>query len=385
MVQLVKRGVLDFIGAARPSIADPFLPKKIEEGRPDDIRECIGCNICVSGDMTMSAIRCTQNPTMGEEWRKGWHPEIIPARQSSDRVLIVGAGPAGLEAARALGQRGYEVHLAEATDELGGRVSKESKLPGLAVWARVRDYRLTQLDKLPNVEIYRSSRLTAAQIREVGFERVVLATGARWRSDGVGRSHWNPIPGLSGPQTFSPDEIMEGRLPAQGPVVVFDDDHYYMGSVIAERLAMAGLSVTLVTTGDVVASWTSYTLELMPINQQLRKLGITVITAHDVTGIDGRAVTLASNYGEPGREIPASAVVAVTSRLPEEALYAALQAEPEALRDAGIKSVIRIGDCLAPGFIAHAVYSGHRYARELDAPPQGEVSFKRVVWAPAGT
>jgi dimethylamine/trimethylamine dehydrogenase len=134
MVQLIKKGVLDFIGAARPSIADPFLPAKIEQGRPDDIRECIGCNICVASDMTMSAIRCTQNPTMGEEWRKEWHPEIVPAKQSSDRVLVVGAGPAGLEAARALGQRGYEVHLAEATAELGGRVSKEAKLPGLAAW-----------------------------------------------------------------------------------------------------------------------------------------------------------------------------------------------------------------------------------------------------------
>jgi len=133
----------------------------------------------------------------------------------------------------------------------------------------------------------------------------------------------------------------------------------------------------------VVASWTANTLELMPINLQLRRLGIAVVTAHDVVDFDGRSVTLASNYGEPGRAISANAVVAVTSRLPEEALFAALQAEPEALREAGIKSVTRIGDCLAPGFIAHAVYSGHRYARELDAPPQGEVSFKRVVWAPA--
>jgi dimethylamine/trimethylamine dehydrogenase len=383
MVSLIRKGVLDFIGAARPSIADPFLPKKIEQGRIDDIRECIGCNICVSGDMTMSALRCTQNPTMGEEWRKEWHPEIIPAKQSDDRILMVGAGPAGLEAARALGQRGHEVHLAEATAELGGRVTLESKLPGLSAWARVRDYRTGQLAKLPNVEIYRESRLTAEQIRDFGFERVVLATGARWRADGMGRSHWQPIPGLTGPNALTPDDIMAGRLPAAGPVVVFDDDHYYMGSVVAERLAMAGLAVTLVTTGDVVASWTSNTLELMPINLQLRRLGVTVITAHDLTGFDGATASLAHSYGEPPRQVPARAVVAVTSRLPEEALYKELVAEPEALRAAGIKSVTRIGDCLAPGFIAHAVYSGHRYARELDVPPQGEVPFKRVVWSPA--
>jgi dimethylamine/trimethylamine dehydrogenase len=321
---------------------------------------------------------------MGEEWRKGWHPEIIPAKQSSDRVLVVGAGPAGLETAHALGQRGYEVHLAEASDTLGGRVTKESKLPGLAAWARVRDYRLHQLSKLANVEIYRTSPLSATEVIEFGFERVVLATGARWRGDGVGRSHWNPIPGFTGANAYTPDDIMEGRLPNEGSVVVFDDDHYYMGSVIAERLVAAGLVVTLVTTGDVVAGWTSNTLELMPINLQLRRLGIAVITAHDVTGFDGTSVTLSSNYGEAGRSVPARAVVSVTSRLPEEALYQALQVDPGALKKAGIKSVTRIGDCLAPGFIAHAVYSGHRYARELDVPQSGEVAFKRVVYTPAG-
>jgi dimethylamine/trimethylamine dehydrogenase len=141
--------------------------------------------------------------------------------------------------------------------------------------------------------------------------------------------------------------------------------------------------VTLVTTGDVAASFTANTLELMPINQQLRRLGIGVVTAHDLTGFDGNAVTLASHYGESDRSIAARAVVSVTSRLPEEALYNALQSSPAASKEAGIKSVTRIGDCLAPGFIAHAVYAGHRYARELDAPPAGEVPFKRVVYTPA--
>ena len=117
MVSQIRRGVLDLIGAARPSIADPFLPKKIAEDRLEDIRECIGCNICVSGDMTMSPVRCTQNPTMGEEWRKRWHPEKIHAKGKSQSVLIVGGGPSGLECARALGRRGYQVTLAEKNKE----------------------------------------------------------------------------------------------------------------------------------------------------------------------------------------------------------------------------------------------------------------------------
>ena len=139
MVRMVKSGILDLVGAARPSIADPFLPKKLEEGRIDDIRECIGCNICVSGDFTASPSRCTQNPSMGEEWRRGWHPEYIRPRQSDDRVLVVGAGPAGLEAAMMLSRRGHEVSLAEASATLGGRVERERRLPGLSAWGRVVD------------------------------------------------------------------------------------------------------------------------------------------------------------------------------------------------------------------------------------------------------
>src|SRR5499433_10390 len=106
MVSQIKRGILDFIGAARPSIADPFLPKKIEEGRSEDIRECIGCNVCIASDYYGVPLRCTQNPTMGEEWRRGWHPEVIAPKASNETVLIVGGGPAGLECAVALGKRG---------------------------------------------------------------------------------------------------------------------------------------------------------------------------------------------------------------------------------------------------------------------------------------
>ena len=149
MVHQLKSGVLDLIGAARPSIADPFLPAKIREGRVEDIRECIGCNICYAHDFRGSALRCTQNPTMGEEWRSGWHPERVPAGRGS--ALIVGAGPSGLEAAHVLGKRGFTVALADAERTPGGRVTRESRLPGLAEWARVRDYRTGQLSRMNNV------------------------------------------------------------------------------------------------------------------------------------------------------------------------------------------------------------------------------------------
>ncbi|MGL4294289.1 MAG: FAD-dependent oxidoreductase, partial [Aestuariivirga sp.] len=186
MVRVIRQGIMDMIGAARPSIADPFLPKKIEDGRIDDIRECIGCNICITNDFTMTPLRCTQNPTMGEEWRRGWHPERIRPKRKDAHVLVVGAGPAGLEAARALGQRGLTVTIADRASEAGGRVARECRLPGLAAWGRVRDWRLLQIGKMPNVSLYLESDMTAETVAELGADHVLVATGATWRRDGTG-------------------------------------------------------------------------------------------------------------------------------------------------------------------------------------------------------
>ncbi|MGI9649465.1 MAG: NAD(P)-binding protein, partial [Acidimicrobiia bacterium] len=247
MVRMVSQGILDFIGAARPSIADPFLPQKIETGRIDEIRECIGCNICVSGDWTNSPIRCTQNPTMGEEWRRGWHPERIESRGSEARVLVVRGGPAGLEAAQSLGRRGYPVVLVEGSRQLGGRVTRESRLPGLAAWIRVVDYRRGQLEQLPNVEHYFESTMAATEALTYDFTHIAVATGSTWRRDGVGRWHTRPMPIDGRMEVLTPDDIMRGERPRGRRVVLYDDDHYYMGGVLAELLDSEGFSVALVT------------------------------------------------------------------------------------------------------------------------------------------
>lgn len=377
MVSQLRRGVLDIIGAARPSIADPFLPRKIEEGRLDDIRECIGCNVCVSGDNTISPIRCTQNPSMGEEWRKGWHPERIAPARRPERVLVVGAGPAGLEAARALGQRGFEVALAEATKTLGGRVTRESKLPGLAEWARVRDWRVGQINKMPNVATYLDSRLEAADVLEFGAEHVVIATGARWRRDGFGRSHGLGIESFEAhPDVFTPDDLMDGRLP-QGEVVVFDDDGGYHATVAAEFLARAGRRVSFVTPEDVVAPWGQFTLEYRHVRTRLAELGVAVHVSKGVTGFGHGRLQLEDAWSAERTDLGADAVVTVTARLPNDALYLALRDREPDWRGAGIATVQRIGDCDAPGLVAHAVYAGHALARSLGEPPDDRVPFRR--------
>ncbi len=346
MVRLVREEVLDLIGAARPSIADPFLPKKIEEGRLDDIRECIGCNVCVTGDWTMTPIRCTQNPSMGEEWRRGWHPERIRPQGSNDKVLVVGGGPAGLEAATMLGKRGYEVVLAEATRELGGRVIDEARLPGLAAWIRVVDYRRLQLAKLPNVTQALESRVEAGDVLELGFAHVAVATGARWRRDGAGRRHTHGLPLDPAMETFTPDDLLDGARPAGERVVLFDDDHYYLGGVLAEQLAGEGLAVTLVTPAPRVSEWTVNTMEQPRIHRRLVERGVVLETAHALQSVAGGAARIACVYTGRERELPCDAVVLVTARLPEDGLAEELQLRRPEWAAAGVRSVRAVGDAL---------------------------------------
>ena len=377
MASVIRRGVLDLIGAARPSIADPFLPKKIEEGRSEDIRECIGCNICVAWNNLSAPSRCTQNPTFGEEWRKHWHPEDIRPRESDSKILIVGAGPAGLEAARAAGRRGYDVMLAEASDTLGGRVTRESSLPGLGAWPRVRDYRLGQILQIPNVETYRASEMTAADVLDVGAAHVALATGARWRRDGVGYSIRTPVPGWDQSHVLSPDELMDGARPPQGPVLIFDDDGYYMASVLADLLVGEARTVILATPSASIAEWSGYTLEQGAIEDRLATNRVKMLTRHTLKRIGSDHAELYDDLNRRDRQIDCAGVVVVTARLPNDSLWNELQERDDHLAGSGVR-IHRIGDCYGAGPIASAVYMGHRFAQELDTnvDPDG-VPFQR--------
>ena len=381
MVSQIKKGVLDFIGCARPSIADPFLPLKIEQGRIEDIRECIGCNICVTGDMTMSVSRCTQNPTFMEEWRKGWHPEKMNPKGVSQTVLVIGSGPAGLEAARALGERGYDVALAEAGNGLGGRVTLEAQLPGLAAWGRVCDYRTYQISQMPNVIPYFDSHLSAQDVLDFGFQNVAIATGAQWRRDGVARQHVVAMPIDRGMKIYTPDDLMAGDVPL-GDVLLYDDDHYYMGGVLAELLVQKGAKVTLVTPSAYVSDWTNNTLEQATIHRRLAGMGVRIVLNRGVSLIAKDHVMTNCIYtGDLTPEV-ADAVVMVASRLSSDGLWQALQQRQNEWADTGILSVKLIGDAAAPGPIAWATYAGHRFARELDMPDIGDaVPFRREIAA----
>ena len=375
MVSQIKRGVLDLIGGARPSIADPFLPIKIREGREDEIRECIGCNICIASWHDGVPVRCTQNATAGEEWRKGWHPEKFAAVGSNDKILIVGAGPAGLEAGLIAARRGYQVTIAEKANETGGRLLFETKLPGLNTWGRVNEYRLYALKKMPNVALYLDSELTVEDILDLDHQRVAIATGAHW-TKALYSSLEIPLGELNKPNVYTPDDLARGVTP-ESPVLVYDFDNYYLGGVIAESLAQKGVDVTYATPAGHASAWTIMTNEQPYVHQSLDSCNVEVLTQKLLSDFDSGTATLRNIFTNKSERVPAKSVVLVGLRLPNDKLYQSLMARYEDVSEAGIKSIQRIGDALAPGALVHAVYSGHAFSRELDR--QGNELYLRDI------
>ena len=365
MVSQIRRGILDMIGGARAGIADPFLPNKIKSGRLDDIRECIGCNICISSWHDGVPVRCTQNATAGEEWRKGWHPEKFRAAGSIDNILILGAGPAGLEAALIAARRGYPVTLADRREEFGGRLIFETSMPGLNAWGRVRDYRLQALQQLANVDMYRGNEMTADDLLGMEHSRLVIATGSRWTRF-LYSSLEIPVGQLTKPSVYTPDDLAAGLLP-DGPVLIYDFDNYYMGGLVAEHLADQGLKVSYATPAGHASAWTFMTNEQPFVHRALHDRNIDVSTQTLLMDFDGHSARLENIFTGAARSMEVQSVVIVGHRQPCDEVYQDLMAREAEFADAGIKSVERIGDALAPGAIVHAVYSGHQYAQQLDS------------------
>ena len=367
MVSQIRRGVLDLIGGARPSIADPFLPKKIDEGREHEIRECIGCNVCISSWHDGVPVRCTQNPTAGEEWRRGWHPERFAPAASEAPVLIVGGGPAGLECAVTLARRGYRVTIADSSSEFGGRLRFETRLPGLATWGRVVDWRLGQLRGRSNVNLYPNSELKVGDILGLEHPHVVVATGARWTKMLYSTIEF-PTEEFDAARVYTPDDIAAGILP-EGPVAVFDFDNYYLGGAVAQQLAQRVAEVSYITTAGHASAWTLMTNELPLIHRALVAAGVRIHTLQRVAGFDGTELALADVFSGTERRMPCRSLVVVGVRAPHDELYRSLTGLGPELDRAGIETVTRIGDAFAPGAIVHAVHSGHRFAREFETNP----------------
>ncbi|HZD66721.1 MAG TPA: FAD-dependent oxidoreductase, partial [Acidimicrobiales bacterium] len=405
MVAIVTSGQFDIIGAARPSISDPFLPKKIEEGRLDDIRECIGCNQCISRwEIGGPPMICTQNATAGEEYRRGWHPERFHRARNADRgVLVVGAGAAGMECAMVLGKREMSaVHLVEAEREIGGSVNWISTLGhsdgkpnlfrgsarGLGDWKRLVNYRQIQLDKLRNVEVHTGSRLTAQQVREYGAEIVVVATGCHWATDGMNPCTHAPIEGADGTASWqlTPDQVALGTRQVGHRVLVLENESYYTGVSVAQKLAGEGHDVTLVTPLGDIAGYMEFTLEAPMLHRDLHRLGVHLYPYTMVERLEPGLVT-AYNVWNPDdkHRFEVDSVVLCTQRVSDDAIYRELKSDPAALEANEVEAVYLIGDAAAPRMIADAIFDGHRLAREIDtADPSVALPFirERRLWGP---
>jgi dimethylamine/trimethylamine dehydrogenase len=381
MASIVRSGVWDLIGAARPSIADPFLPQKISEGRTDEIRECTGSNVCIMKVDGFGHLGCIQNATAGEEHRRGWHPERFSVASNADRgVLVVGAGPAGMECAVTLGRRRFEaVHLVEASEEIGGRMRWVRRLPTLGDWGRIVDHRRVMLSKLRNVEVVTGKRLSSEDVRDYGAQLVVVATGSRWSGEGLQSSTHEPIDGASSslPHVLTPEQVMDGKRPAGRRVVVYDAEGYFVGPGIAELLAKDGFGVDLVTSLDVVSPISDLTLEGPMLRQHLHEEGVTMHRGVTILTVEPGLVSGEDEFEEPW-STEADGIVLVTQQVSDDALYRELVGDQAALARAGIEAVYRVGDCVAPRMISEAIFDGHRLAREIDGPdPSTTLSFDR--------
>ena len=364
MAKQINDGILDFVGAARASIADPFLPNKIKEGREDDIRECIGCNICASCYNQGIPVRCTQNPSMGEEWRRGWHPEKVKPKSSDNSVLVIGGGPAGLEATLSLARRGYSVAIADSEKELGGRINKEAKLPGMSSYKRVIDYRVSQINQLENVDVYLDNTMARDDVLELGFDHVVTATGSTWQPSIMDEKS-APILITKTDSIFTPEDVLEG-CELQSPVIIFDFDYYYMGGLIAEYIKGLGHEVTIITPFEKVSPWSFNSNEVSEIESRLLNKDIKVLTEHRIIDIGESSIGIIHQVTNKKIDVDRGSLVLVGHRKQSDSLYTLLTSDEDALKASGIKSVQNIGDSNAPGAVVHATYAGHLYANTFD-------------------
>lgn len=342
---VIAQGKADFVGLGRAPFADPEWPKKAAEGRVEDIRRCISCLEChfgAGGFPRRWAPRCTVNATWGRE------REFAEIKRATvpKKVMIIGGGPAGMEAARIAALRGHQVVLCEKEQELGGQLLLASKPPGKEKVLWLRDYLATQMKKL-NVKVELGVEVTPALAEKVKSDVVVIATGSEQIIPN--------IPGISGPRVTTAVEVLRGKIkPRNQKVVIIGGG--MVGCEVAEFLAERNNSVTILEILPTMAS------DMEPLNRKglmdsLTDKGITMMTKRNVVEISDRQVVTTDSKGSDSQYIETDWVILAVGSKPARTLKDILEGKTAKL--------YTVGDCVEPRRIMDAVYEGSLVARKI--------------------
>lgn len=347
---VIASGQADMVSIVRGQIADPHLARKTTEGRASDVRGCISCNQMCWGRRSRDYwISCLINPSVGREWE--WGGDRFTAADAPKSVLVVGAGPAGLEAARAAAERGHKVEIVEAASQIGGQFRLAGMQPRRGQVLELLDWYERQFEKL-GVKLSLNSFMDDSDIAAHGADVVILATGSL--PDPDAKQRWYPsapqMPGLENGGVWSAEDVMRREARLGDTVVLYDEGGNWRGVGTAWAMAEQGKKVIIVTPDPYIGKEITRTSADGPARGRLARAGAQFLTEHIITRWHGNGVTVRSMLTGEEETLPASALVMATTNM-------AFDPFPETF--AG-KVTHRIGDCVAPRQAPYAFHEGRK-------------------------
>lgn len=356
--EIIDDGVADMVAMVRAHMADPFLVTKAQQGALDLIRECVSCNQgCVGRLFKQRAITCTINPVAGREAL--WGDGTLTRAEQTQKVVVVGGGPAGLKVAEVAATRGHEVVLFERTPHLGGSIRYAAELPYRDRWKLLIEGFDRSL-KFLGVDIRLGITATVDAILAEHPGVVIMATGSVYDKTGFssGLAFREGIPGLDTVRTLTPIEALDEPEACGERVVIVDDSVEYLGLGLAEFLTDLGKKVEIVSRHMAVGADTATTGDIGHLYPRVRSKGIEITAQHYVAGIEHGVATISEVWGGKEHEVPIDSIVLNMQRFPERTLYDHLSADFSGV-------LHRIGDCMAPRHVDEAIYEGEKIGRAI--------------------